>query len=38
MSVLIAAGSAVLMLIFAKGIHDLQWWLEHSSYRRHFED
>ncbi len=38
MSVLVAAASAVAILIFAKGIHDLQWWLERASYRRHFED
>jgi len=38
MSVLIAAASAVLMLVVAKGIYELQYWLERSNYRRHFED
>lgn len=38
MSVLIAAASAVLMLMVAKGIYNLQWWLERSDYTRHFED
>jgi hypothetical protein len=38
MNVLIAAACAVVTMIFAKGIYDLQWWLERSDYRRHFED
>jgi|GraSoiStandDraft_43_1057313.scaffolds.fasta_scaffold1104071_1 hypothetical protein len=38
MSVLIAAASAVVIMIIAKGTYDLQWWLERSDYRRHFED
>jgi hypothetical protein len=38
MSVLIDAACAVVLMIVAAGIHDLQWWLERSDYRRHFED
>ncbi len=38
MSVLIAAASAVVIMIVAKGVYDLQYWLECSDYHRHFED
>jgi hypothetical protein len=38
MNVVIAVASAVLMVIVAMGIYNLQWWLERSDYRRHFED
>jgi hypothetical protein len=34
----ITVGSAVTMVMAAKGIHSLQWWLERIDYRRHFED
>ena len=29
---------AVLMVMVARGIYNLQWWLERSDYNRHFED
>jgi len=38
MSVVLAFASAVLMVMIAKGIYGLQWWLERSDYNRHFED
>jgi hypothetical protein len=38
MNGIIAIASAVLMVIVATGIYNLQWWLEHSDYERHFED
>ena len=38
MNLVIAVASAVLMVIVAMGIYNLQWWLERSDYRRHFED
>jgi hypothetical protein len=38
MNVVIALASTVLMVIVATGIYNLQWWLEQSDYRRHFED
>jgi hypothetical protein len=38
MNVVTAAGSAVLMVMVATGIYNLQWWLERSDYERHFED
>jgi hypothetical protein len=38
MNVVIAVVSAVLMVIVAMGIYNLQWWLERSDYQRHFED
>jgi hypothetical protein len=34
----IAVGSALLMMTAAKGICNLQWWLERTDYQRHFED
>jgi hypothetical protein len=37
-SVVITVASAVLMATVAMGIYNLQWWLERSDYRRHFED
>jgi hypothetical protein len=38
MNVVIAVGSAVLMVMVAAGIYNLQWWLEGRDYKRHFED
>ena len=38
MTDIIAIASAVLMVIVATGIYNLQWWLERSDYERHFED
>ncbi len=38
MNVVIAFGSAVLMVTAATGMYNLQWWLERSDYERHFED
>jgi hypothetical protein len=38
MNVVIAFGSAVLMVMVATGIYNLQWWLERSDYENHFED
>jgi hypothetical protein len=38
MNVVIAVASAVLMVIVAMGIYNLQWWLERGDYERHFED
>jgi hypothetical protein len=38
MNVIIAGASAVLMVIVATGLYNLQWWLERSDYERHFED
>jgi hypothetical protein len=34
----IAVASALLMIMVAKGIYSLQWWLERADYQRHFED
>jgi hypothetical protein len=38
MSAVISLGSAAVMVMFATGIYNLQWWLESSDYERHFED
>lgn len=38
MNAVIAVGSAALMMMAAKGIYNLQWWLERTDYQRHFED
>lgn len=38
MSAVISFGSAVVMVMFALAIYNLQWWLERSDYERHFED
>jgi hypothetical protein len=38
MNVVITVASAVLMVVAASGVYNLQWWLESSDYRRHFED
>lgn len=38
MNVVTAAATAVLMLIVATGIYNLQSWLEDGSYKRHFYD
>ena len=38
MNVVTALASAVLMVMVAAGIYNLQWWLERSDYERHFED
>jgi hypothetical protein len=38
MSVVITLGSAVVMVMFATGIYNLQWWLERIDYERHFDD
>jgi hypothetical protein len=38
MNVVTAAATAVLMLMVATGIYNLQSWLEDGSYRRHFYD
>ena len=38
MNVVIAVGSAVVMAMFASAIYNLQWWLEQTDYKRHFED
>jgi hypothetical protein len=38
MSVVIALSSAVVMVMAATGTYNLQWWLERSDYKRHFED
>lgn len=38
MSVVISFGSATVMVMFAAGIYNLQWWLERTDYDRHFED
>ncbi len=38
MNVVISLGSAVVMVMFATGLYSLQWWLEQSDYKRHFED
>jgi hypothetical protein len=37
-SVVITVASAALMAMVAMAIYNLQWWLERSDYRRHFED
>jgi hypothetical protein len=34
----VTVGSAVLVMMNAKTIYHLQWWLERTDYRRHFED
>jgi hypothetical protein len=38
MSLVVAVSSAVVMVMFATGTYNLQWWLERSDYQRHFED
>ena len=38
MNVVVALATAVLMVMVATGIYNLQWWLERSDYERHFED
>ena len=38
MNVVVSVGSAAVMVMFATGIYQLQWWLERSDYQRHFED
>ena len=38
MTVVVTVAYAVLMAVVATGIYNLQWWLERSDYRRHFED
>jgi len=38
MSVVTTVASAVLMVMVATGTYNLQWWLERSDYKRHFED
>jgi hypothetical protein len=38
MNVVTAAATAVLMLMVATGIYNLQSWLEDGSYKRHFYD
>ena len=38
MNVVVAGGSAVVMVMFATGMYNLQWWLERSDYEHHFED
>jgi hypothetical protein len=37
-NVVISVGSAVVMVMFASTIYNLQGWLEQSDYKRHFED
>jgi hypothetical protein len=37
-NVVISVGSAVVMVMFATGIYNLELWLERSDYTRHFED
>jgi hypothetical protein len=38
MNGIIAVVSAVMMVMVATGIYNLQYWLERSDYIRHFED
>ena len=38
MNVVITIACAVLMVMVATGIYNLQWWLESNDYKRHFED
>jgi hypothetical protein len=38
MNLITAAATAVLMLMVATGIYNLQSWLEDGSYQRHFHD
>jgi hypothetical protein len=38
MNEIIALASAVMMVMVAAGIYNLQYWLERSDYIRHFED
>ena len=38
MSLVVAVGAALLMVIVAAGTYNLQWWLERSDYERHFND
>lgn len=38
MNVVIVVGSAVLLVMVATGIYNLQLWLERFDYERHFED
>jgi hypothetical protein len=37
-SLTVTLACAVLMALIARGVYTLQWWLEQSDYRRHFED
>ena len=38
MNVVISVGFALVMVMIATGIYNLQWWLERSDYKRHFQD
>jgi hypothetical protein len=38
MNVVVVLSSAVVMVLAATGVYNLQWWLERSDYERHFED
>lgn len=38
MNVVVSVGVAVVMVMLATGIYNLQWWLERTDYQRHFED
>ena len=38
MSLVVAVGTAVVVVLVAAGTYNLQWWLERSDYERHFED
>jgi len=38
MNEITAVACAVLMVMVATGMYNLQWWLERSDYQRHFED
>jgi hypothetical protein len=35
---IISVACAGLTMLLAVGTHNLQWWLEHDDYERHFED
>jgi len=37
-SLTVTLACAVLMALIARGVYTLQWSLEQSDYRRHFED
>ena len=38
MNIVITVASAVLMVTVATGTYNLQWWLERSDHKRHFQD
>ncbi len=38
MNAVIGVGSALMMVVAATGLYNLQWWPERSDYERHFDE